>query len=235
MAGKVRERSYKNTRRNKPQLVADPRNLVGDLNYREYVSIIGGARRGQKQASIGRQDKEIYDNIATNRHDKHCKLSSTTYNARQRAGLHEMRSHEQVDISKADCTSKDITGDFGKNSCEGELKKAFHKEIQTSEVAEASSAWTGEVASHGAASKFGVVTVPMTIGAPMSHHSSPPTRPTTTSHHHSAKIREEERGTRGAEVSQKSEDQREDQNPDYEPIELGFFHAVAPPETINMW
>ncbi|KAK9137953.1 hypothetical protein Sjap_008547 [Stephania japonica] len=47
--------------------------------------------------------------------------------------------------------------------------------------------------------------------------------------------REEERGTRGAEVSQKSEEQREDQNPDYEPTELGFFHAVAPPGTVNMW
>ncbi|KAK9130376.1 hypothetical protein Sjap_010863 [Stephania japonica] len=47
--------------------------------------------------------------------------------------------------------------------------------------------------------------------------------------------REEERGTRGAEILQKSKEQREDQNPDYEPTELGFFHAVAPHGTVNMW
>ncbi|KAK9145778.1 hypothetical protein Sjap_005681 [Stephania japonica] len=48
-------------------------------------------------------------------------------------------------------------------------------------------------------------------------------------------FREEERGTRGAEVSQNSEEQREDQNPDYKLTELGFFHVVAPPGTINIW
>ncbi|KAK9116168.1 hypothetical protein Sjap_015115 [Stephania japonica] len=45
---------------------------------------------------------------------------------------------------------------------------------------------------------------------------------------------EEEKGTRGVKVSQKSEEQMEDQNPNYEPTELAFFHAVVPPGTINM-
>ncbi|KAK9155400.1 hypothetical protein Sjap_002880 [Stephania japonica] len=46
---------------------------------------------------------------------------------------------------------------------------------------------------------------------------------------------EEERGIRGAEVSQKSEEQKEHQNHAYEPTKLGFFHVVAPPGTVNMW
>ncbi|KAK9138965.1 hypothetical protein Sjap_009559 [Stephania japonica] len=39
--------------------------------------------------------------------------------------------------------------------------------------------------------------------------------------------REEERGTKGVEVSQKSKEQREDQNPDNEPTELWFFSCCG--------
>lgn len=32
----------------------------------------------------------------------------------------------------------------------------------------------------------------------------------------------------------RAKERREDQNPDYEPTELGSFHAVAPPGTVDL-
>ena len=32
----------------------------------------------------------------------------------------------------------------------------------------------------------------------------------------------------------RAKEHREDQNPDYEPTELGSFHAVAPPGTVDL-
>jgi IK cytokine len=32
----------------------------------------------------------------------------------------------------------------------------------------------------------------------------------------------------------RAKERREDQNPDYEPTELGSFHAVAPPGTVDI-
>lgn len=32
----------------------------------------------------------------------------------------------------------------------------------------------------------------------------------------------------------RAKERREDQNPDYEPTELGAFHAVAPPGTVDL-